>query len=372
MEQKDYVKSLDGLRFFAVVLVLLDHWTNGKMGFPASYFGVSLFFVLSGFLITGILLRAKTADNLNNRDHSRSLKLFYIRRTLRIFPLYYLVLLVLYIQNEDFLRQHIFWLITYQTNNYIAYTNTWMGSFDHFWSLAVEEQFYLFFPFVIFFIRLNNIPRVLILLILSSVLLRYWFYFNHHSWVEPYVLMPTSLDALGLGGLLAYYLFNGKATEMISNKYIKIGLLISLISYCLLVIQMKSISEPHNFYSVVLLRFFESLLSVFLIFSFVKIKDKSLFAILKRAIFENKFVVFGGKISYGIYIYHHFIYNFYYSDNSNIIPQIFNKLNHYSLGFGDNIFVKLCILFPIVLIISTISWYVFENPINKLKDKYKY
>ena len=151
LNQNSYVKSLDGLRFLAVSLVLLDHWSNYKLGFPASNLGVSLFFVLSGYLITGILLKSKDKDQANNFGHAKSLKLFYIRRTLRIFPLYYFILAVLYLTNEPAVRANIFWLATYMTNNYIAYTQQWMGSFDHLWSLAVEEQFYLFFPFVIFF-----------------------------------------------------------------------------------------------------------------------------------------------------------------------------------------------------------------------------
>lgn len=372
MEQSTYVKSLDGLRFVAVTLVLLDHWTNYRLGFQASYLGVSIFFVLSGYLITGILLKAKAADNQLYRPHGRSLKLFYIRRTIRIFPLYYLVILVLYLLNEPNLRENIFWLITYQSNNYIAFTGHWMGSFDHFWSLAVEEQFYIFFPFLIFFLNNKHLPKTLLALVLLSVILRFWLYFNHTSWVVPFVLMPTSLDALGLGSLLAYYFHIKKGEEILSICKIKIGLLVSFLAYCSILFLIRNQPVSHDFYTTVLLRLFEALFSVFLIFSFVKINDKSAFTTIKKLLFENEAIVFIGKISYGIYIYHHFIYNIYYSTDGNFIVKIFKKLNYFSAGLGDNIFVQLGILFPIVLIISTISWYILEKPINNLKEQFKY
>ncbi len=370
MQQSSYIRSLDGLRFLAVGLVLVDHWSNYRLGFPGSYLGVSLFFVLSGYLITGILLKAKNVDNQVNRPHGQSLKLFYIRRTIRIFPIYYLILLLLFFLNFDNIRQHIFWLASYQTNNYIAFNSSWMGAYDHFWSLAVEEQFYIFFPFVIFYVPKRFLSQVLIALCIISVLLRCYFYYNNYNWVVPFVLMPTSLDALGLGSLLAYFLQNTKM--YFSNKYIKLGLFLSFLAYCLVVILLKSESKPHNFYSVVLLRMFESIFSVFLIVNCIKINDNSMVTKVKRILFENNFVVYIGKISYGIYIYHHFIYNVYYSSNSNILVKIFHKLNQFSSGLGDNPAVQIAILFPITVIVASVSWYVFEKPINQLKERFEY
>jgi peptidoglycan/LPS O-acetylase OafA/YrhL len=370
MQQSSYIKSLDGLRFLAVSLVLVDHWSDYRMGFPGSYLGVSLFFVLSGYLITGILLKAKAADNEANRAHGKSLKLFYIRRTIRIFPIYYLILIVLFLINYDQIRQHIWWLASYQSNNYIALKSSWMGAYDHFWSLAVEEQFYIFFPFVIFFTSNKWLSKVLISLCTISVLLRLYFFLNHYNWVVPFVLMPTSLDALGLGSLLAYFLQN--TNKNFPNNYIKLGLGLSFLSYCFVIFLIKADDKDHNFYTVVILRFFEAIFSVFLIFSFVKNNDNILIAKLKRIVFENDFVVFIGKISYGIYIYHHFIYNVYYTSDANFISKIFQKLNSLSPNLGDNPIVQIAILFPITILVATVSWYLFEKPINKLKDRFEY
>ncbi len=157
MIQNNYIKQLDGLRFVAVTLVLIDHWTGDALNFPISYLGVCMFFVLSGFLITRILLQAKEKDEKFARGHGFSLKQFYIRRTIRIFPVYYLTIFILYLLNEPPIREKIAWYLTYSTNIYVALKHTWLGSSDHLWSLAVEEQFYLFFPFVVLFIPLRKL-----------------------------------------------------------------------------------------------------------------------------------------------------------------------------------------------------------------------
>ena len=83
--KNNYIAALDGIRFLAVTMVLFDHWSGEALGFPASYLGVCLFFVLSGFLITRILLVAKAKDTVLGRSHGFSLKQFYMRRTIRIF-----------------------------------------------------------------------------------------------------------------------------------------------------------------------------------------------------------------------------------------------------------------------------------------------
>ena len=127
--------------------VLWSHWrtvwTTSPSRFPAAELAVETFFVISGFLITGILL-----DNRLQNSQSQILKQFYIRRFLRIFPLHYLVLLLGLVVNADSLRESWCWQVFYLSNIYF-YLNGWHGYFSHFWSLAVEEQFYLFWPLLI-------------------------------------------------------------------------------------------------------------------------------------------------------------------------------------------------------------------------------
>lgn len=159
---KGHIKALDGFRGIAIVLVLLFH----LYGFDPvrwitilGWIGVDVFFVLSGFLITGILL--------DNKQRNSYYKVFMIRRILRIVPLYYLVLVLFFIISRfvtfpgaGYLLHNQLYFWTY-TPNYLFAFYGWPKGFEglnHFWSLAIEEQFYLFWPFFVFMLN----PRQLL------------------------------------------------------------------------------------------------------------------------------------------------------------------------------------------------------------------
>lgn len=370
----EYFKSLDGVRFLAVSLVLVEHWSGDAFSIPTGYLGVCMFFVLSGFLITRILLKAKAQDAQLERGHGFSLKQFYIRRTIRIFPIYYLTIFLLAIFNVPPVREKLFWCLTYSTNIYIAIKNTWLGSIDHLWSLAVEEQFYLFFPFVILFAPLKRIPKILVAFIVGAILLRAFFFLNGNSWVVPYVLMPTALDAFGLGGLLAYFAWskNEKAIAIFSNSYY---LLITLLLYLVVVVIVNYLgtANGYNFVIVIFLRFFEALFSVFLIGKLAfQDNNNTFFSKYITPFFTNKLSIYIGKISYGVYIYHNFVFNFYHSSPTHPTVRIWNKLNTHFPIIGDNMYLKIIYLYILVIIVASISWFLIEKPINKLKDKFDY
>jgi peptidoglycan/LPS O-acetylase OafA/YrhL len=168
--------------------------------------GVDLFFVLSGFLITGILWDTKTRP-LYFRN-------FYARRALRIFPLYYTVLLLTLLLLPTFGlatssafadgRQHSPWLWLYGTNILIAWKGEWcFGAFDHFWSLAVEEHFYLVWPLVIFVCsRATAIKVCLGAIVLSVAAQAVWLTCGGNE-IATETFTLFRVDALALGGLLA-------------------------------------------------------------------------------------------------------------------------------------------------------------------------
>ncbi|TAG60875.1 MAG: acyltransferase, partial [Runella slithyformis] len=172
---------------------------------PLGALGVNLFFVLSGFLIARILLTSKDKNFGKPNGLKDYLRKFYIRRTIRIFPIYYLSLLGLWLLNDPSMRSdRAWWQVFYASNVYIATKETWFGITDHFWSLAVEEQFYIFFPILIFFIPRRFVVPFFVSLLVASVALRgYWWYIQK-PWFVSYVSMPTALDAFGLGALMAY------------------------------------------------------------------------------------------------------------------------------------------------------------------------
>lgn len=369
MKNISHIKSLDGLRALAVLLVIFDHWSGDRLGFPASYLGVCLFFVLSGFLITGILINSKSKDEELNQSHWKSIKLFFIRRTIRIFPLYYLLLFILFLGNVSVVKENFFWLATYMTNNYIAYKTSWLGNIDHLWSLAVEEQFYIFFPFLIFIFNKKYTKYVLIFLVIMAVGIRAYFYATGDSWIRPYVLMPACLDAFGMGALLAF--FRKYQKGILESKLVNFVFITSLILYVFLVLIIKNQKEIHSIYTVVFLRFFESLFSVFLI-AVLLIDNNSIVQKIKVSVFENPIFMYIGQISYGIYMIHNLVYNPYHSNNNSQIFKVFGLFDTINPGLSENIFIRIVVVFCITIFLASVSWFMFEKPVNKLKEKFNY
>jgi peptidoglycan/LPS O-acetylase OafA/YrhL len=137
-----YFDQLNGIRFIAVMLVLLDHWLIPINPFSfLGHLGVVIFFVLSGFLITRILF--ENADDCRNNQSSPTAKIirFIYRRSLRIFPIYFLFLFVGLVFGLSNMRSLWPYLFFYLPNFYIMFKGTWLGIWDHLWSLAVEEQY---------------------------------------------------------------------------------------------------------------------------------------------------------------------------------------------------------------------------------------
>ena len=147
-----YMPQLDSLRTIAVFGVMLHHfWPEAEIraGLTFGFLGVQLFFVLSGFLITGILLRGREVAHRTQQSARKSFGLFYARRFLRIFPLFYATLAVAWWVGLPEVRDSVFWHLAYASNIYFVHIGDWHGSISHLWSLAVEEQFYLVWPFII-------------------------------------------------------------------------------------------------------------------------------------------------------------------------------------------------------------------------------
>ena len=213
---------LDGIRGTAILAVLLFHFiapenrnglANAAVSWVFSYgtLGVDLFFVLSGFLITGILY--------DSRTDAHYFRNFYMRRLLRIFPLYYGVLIIIflalplipYLRGTEIveLGAHQAWAWLYAVNIYLAIHDGWVLSYiEHFWSLAVEEQFYLIWPLAVWLLAAR--PRVFLafslLIAAASFVGRIAASLAGAGPVVIEVLTPFQLDAFAIGGFLAVYL----------------------------------------------------------------------------------------------------------------------------------------------------------------------
>lgn len=211
------ISSLDGLRGLAIALVVVHHAAEFSRVQGVGVFdvwltrvaaelwtGVDLFFALSGFLITGILL--------STREDPNYFRNFYIRRTLRIFPLYYAAVLamcvvlpkVLHRAYLDQLSTHQLWYWFYIPNFWIFSSGNWTSLlFDHPWSLAIEEQFYLVWPLVVFALGARKLVPVTLLMAASSALLRVWMAAHGYTEAQIRVLPFSHADGLALGSLLA-------------------------------------------------------------------------------------------------------------------------------------------------------------------------
>jgi peptidoglycan/LPS O-acetylase OafA/YrhL len=228
-----HLGTLDALRGVAVLLVIARHASTtpdatglaqvAHAAMRAGWIGVELFFALSGFLITGILV--------DTRSDAHQLRNFYARRTLRIFPLYFAFLGAVFLfgsltalaEDPEFqtVQRNAAWLWTYTTNILIA----WKGEaalplqLGHLWSLAVEEQFYLLWPLVVLVVPLRRLPVACLALSSLALAVRVALVLRAGWGVDAaYMLTPARMDALLLGGWLAL-LVRDPATRALVRRW---------------------------------------------------------------------------------------------------------------------------------------------------------
>jgi len=367
-----YYIQLDGLRFLAVISVMLGHWLAiGHLKSILGGIGVNLFFVLSGFLIAGILIRNKNSIQANESTLLFSVKQFYIRRFLRIFPIYYLVILISYIINFELCRKIIWWLLSYTSNIYWIINGPLIGHFAHLWSLAVEEQFYILFPFFILLTPKRLLPLFLSIIICFSPSLRLILLcFLHSKEVSTYSLMPCCLDSFALGAILAFLLiFNKKKLSQILNLYWL--LIVNLFFFLLCSIYPFLPSSFHTYFFTIFSEVFTRLFFSICCFWIIGVSVLYGFKGIIKLFLENKLVVYLGRISYGLYVYHFFMSAFSPYLHWQILLPVFLRL-HISFPFTNNTYWVAAWYFILTLLISTISWYLVETPLNKLKKHFKY
>ncbi len=354
-----YYKQLDGLRAIAIIMVMVAHWYQHSLQIPILKnlpwgTGVNLFFVLSGFLITGIILDFKEINAAKGRSQFHSIKSFYIRRTLRIFPIYYLTVFIVLVFGIEKVRELLPWLLTYTSNIYITIHNTYIGSFTHFWSLAVEEQFYLVWVFLVVFIPSVDLKRVIFFLIaLSLLILYYLWYFTGYSIANA--LTICQMHTLGSGALIAWLIkYRKEAFDRMNLTLLKSVCLFFSVIYVLVFVYQK----PDSLYLNV--QRFNEPITGFIYFLIVLIAVKDGFKSVIKFILENKVMIYLGRISYGLYIYHLFI------------PVIYWSFVHKYINLDLSPFNFFCLYLVVNIAISTISWYLIEKPVNGLKRYFKY
>ncbi|HET9055404.1 MAG TPA: acyltransferase [Chitinophagaceae bacterium] len=301
-----FYPQLDTLRGIAVLLVIISHWFS-KEHFLNRYsdngvLGVTLFFVLSGFLITGILLNTKGKLDRGG-SFAEAFKVFYIRRSLRIFPVYYLLLFVVLVFNLSAIKDNFWWHFFYGSNFYFWTKGAFAGNLSHLWSLALEEQFYLVWPAIIFFIQRSFLPYALMTGIVVGIVFRFLIIAPNTQMGR--FLLPGSFDSFCIGGLLVY---GRQAQSSFYKIYLKYrGVIVFLSFFLLLFVHFPLIRQLQL---DVYLAIYLFLISVAFGIQIDRVSDTVTVPIVS-VILNNKILLYIGKISYGLYLFHNLIPYFY-------------------------------------------------------------
>jgi len=336
---ESHLPGLDGLRMVAVFLVVFYHF--GFVAVPGEH-GVLAFFVLSGFLITWLLLKEE------EQFGSISLNLFYARRALRIFPAFYCYWLLLtgylIIRDKPIVWEQALSSLVYVNNYYQALLGDPNTSYSHTWSLAIEEQFYLLWPFC--FIALGFTRWRIAFL--TALIVGIWIYRGVLEYMSPanqgyiYEAFDTRADHLGIGCLLAVLLHSGRMGGLWRRLC---TIPVSLVTLALLAVSVALYQIYGWPYRDVVGFALDPLLVAVLIVQVISLRNSWLWSWLNW-----RWMTYLGALSYSIYLYH----------------QV-------GVGLGEKIFAAYSLPLPIVgaltvlIAVAACSYHLVERPFLRLK-----
>lgn len=354
-----HIPALDGIRGLGVILVLIFHYGSSTMalGLGTSvlrvtgigWSGVDLFFVLSGFLITGLLYDAKGRQNY--------FKNFYARRTLRIFPLYYfaaiVVIILAVITGYGILGgSNPVWVLLYVGNFQMA-INGGGSILDHFWSLAIEEQFYLIWPMIVLSLSRGKLMLVALAMIVISPLVRTLLVLNDAPDLGVYVLTPARMDGLAMGALIALFVRGPRGIAPLVPWAWRLGA-VSAAAFLVIVVVRRdfSTSDP------VILTAGISLLTIM----YSSLLVLSLTFRPLQSVMEMPVMGWFGKYSYGLYVWHPIV---------NIILLHSPLTAQFEADTPLKVVALVLFAFMVSLLVTLASYKFLEAPLLRLKSRFQ-
>jgi len=372
----EHIPALDAVRGLAILLVLVFHFSSYGHGLPpagvfadrifhvisrAGWVGVDLFFVLSGFLITGILYDSKASVHYFRN--------FYARRVLRIFPVYYgslvvfLVVLPHLFPDNDGLRalqSDGFWYWTYLSNVRIAHDG-WplFGALGHFWSLAVEEQFYVVWPVVVLLCTRSQLIQIGLFCIGGSLVARVGLTLTGHQ-TAAFVLTPARMDALAVGAILALTARGPTGVNGIARLASPAAGLLSLVLVAISLWR-GGLASYDPVISTIGHTLLACLFGAVLVLALTSPRHT-----FPGRMFSSSLLRFFGRYSYALYVFHHPILFF----TPGLLPLGWVPTFFGSLLLKKFVFIISATAFSVVL--ALISWHLYETQFLKLKRLFPY
>jgi peptidoglycan/LPS O-acetylase OafA/YrhL len=357
------MRQLDGLRAVAVAAVTWFHWSpvgTHLWGTSLGEMGVQLFFVLSGFLITGILLDAR-ARNPSTPGRVFAIRQFYIRRALRLFPLLYLVVLLAVVLEIPPFPESWPWHVLYMSNIY-QFIFGWQGYGSNLWTLGIEEQFYLCWPLFVLFVPPRVTVRMLVCMVILAPLTR-WVLWNFgeqgvNGAGDPNRLPIAALDCLGVGAALAFA--DRRIFNLSAAQFAKLGLSAGLAGYCVIHLTNGAMALEQT--------------CLAMIFVWVVWKGSVGFGGWTGRFLESTPTRFIGQISYGIYVFQGFsLAYWHWWVYSAPMPgyRLFTRLGLSEEQYSNAAFVAAGQAF-VNIGVALISWRLLELPVNNLRRYFPY
>ncbi len=331
-EKRTYFPELDGVRAVAIAMVMAFHLGVDYFPGPVSLgqTGVDLFFVLSGFLITGILLKAPQRD-------WHEVRTFYIRRSLRIFPLYYVTLIVVW---TWLMRDHVSWDVWVYLQNITITFHGFMRGPTHFWSLAVEEQFYLVWPFIVLFVPRRYLGKILAAMIATAFLIRIPML---HAGLSVFYFTFSRMDALAAGATLALLQWRGQLA-----RCRRMFTAILVLGIVLIIIEARIAAGGHHEFTMQLTRYSVFAATYAAAIGLLLTAGRN---IISRVLSSSP-LRFIGRISYGLYVFH---------------PLVFTwVLRRFATQPTP---IRALLAIAATFACALISWYGMERYLIGLKDK---